>query len=551
MKFYDAMAKAFAAEQTTNVFGMSGDSNIHWLTTLEQLGAQFYQIRHEGAGLAMADGWARMTGRPGVCTTTGGPGAAQLATTMVVASRARTPLVAFCGDTPTGDEENAQALDQKAFAHGIEAGFVRVHSAAEAYSATQKAFYLARTESRPVMLNVPSELGRQQVDDDDVYVPSTELLATRRPVQPNPAAIAEAVDIIGRSSRPVIIVGRGAIRAGAGDDVRELADRVGALIATTLMGKNWLGDYPYHAGITGLFATRTAMELFAESDCVIAIGASLNQYTTEHGYLYPNATFVHIDPRQHALMGGQRTANCYIQADAKLGLAALNAALTDQSVKSDGYHTADTRTALSTAWDDPRAYDLPPGTIDPRAAVRTLDETIPAEFGMVLGGGHQNHFGIMLANRQRSWLLPNLHFACLGQGLTTAMGASIATGTPCYLMEGDGGFMMHLAEFETAVRYRVPVMVNIFNDQGFGAELHHYRGKPDVNLDMIAIHSPDLGAVGRALGGRGALVRTPEELRAAALEFASNPMPTLVDVRVADTVTSIPNRRRYLGEEDQ
>ena len=68
---------------------------------------------------------------------------------------------------------------------------------------------------------------------------------------------------------------------------------------------------------------------------------------------------------------------------------------------------------------------------------------------------------------------------------------------------------------------------------------------------MIAIHSPDLGAVGRALGGRGALVRTPEELRAAALEFASNPMPTLVDVRVADTVTSIPNRRRYLGEEDQ
>jgi len=551
MKFHDAMAKAFAAEHTTDVFGMTGDSNIYWLSALEELGARFYQVRHEGAGLAMADGWARMTGRPGVCTTTGGPGAAQLSTTMIVASRARTPLVAFCGDTPTGDEENAQALDMKKYAEGIEAGYVRMHSAAEAYAATQKAFYLARTESRPVMLGVPSELNQQQVDDDDVYVPSHAVLANQRPVQPHPAAIAEAVDIMGRSSKPVIIVGRGAIFAGAGDEIRDLADRTGAIIATTLMGKNWLGDYPYHVGISGLFATRTAMELFAESDCVVAVGASLNQYTTEHGYLYPDAKFVHVDPRRHAMMSGHRTADCYVQADAKLGLAALNAALAEQSVKSDGYHTTKTREMIATAWDDRREYEIPPGTIDPRAAVRTLDDAIPPNIGMVLGGGHQNHFGIMLANRQRTWLLPNLHFACLGEGLTTAMGASIAKGTPSFLMEGDGGFMMHLAEFETAVRYRVPVMVNVFNDEGFGAELHHYRGKAGVNLDMIAIRSPDLGAVGRALGGRGTLVRTPDELRAAAQEFARDPAPTLVDVRVANTVTSIPNRRRYLGEEDQ
>jgi thiamine pyrophosphate-dependent acetolactate synthase large subunit-like protein len=551
MKVYDAMAKAFAAEGTTDVFGMTGDSNIYWLSALERLGTRFYQVRHEGAGLAMADGWARMTGRPGVCTTTGGPGAAQLATTMIVASRARTPLVAFCGDTPTGDQENAQWLDQKAFAEGIEAGFVRVHSAAEVYAATQRAFYLARTESRPVMLNVPAELIQQDVDDDESYVASHELLARRRPVHPHPDAVADAVAAVAASSHPVLLVGRGAIFAGAEAQVRELADRIGAVVATTLMAKNWLGDHPYHVGLSGLFATRTAMELFADADCVIAVGASLNQYTTEHGYLYPDATFVQLDPRQHALMAGQRAADHYVQADAALGLAAINAALADQGVKNDGYHTVEVREKLTRALVDPREYDIPSGTVDPRDAVRTLDEAIPEDVGMVLGGGHQNHFGIMLANRQRSWLLPNLHFACLGQGLTTAMGASIAMGTPAYLMEGDGGFMMHLAEFETAVRYRIPVMVNVFNDEGFGAELHHYRGKPHVSMDMIAIPSPDLGAVGRALGGRGALVRTAEELRAAALDFARDPAPTLVDVRVANTVTSIPNRRRYLGEEDQ
>src|SRR5215470_18413183 len=115
MKVYHAIANAFEAEGVTDIFGMTGEANIYLISELEKRGSRMYQVRHEGAGLAMADGWARMTGNPGVCTTTGGPGAAQLATTMIVASRARTPLVAFCGDTPTGDEENAQWLDQKSY----------------------------------------------------------------------------------------------------------------------------------------------------------------------------------------------------------------------------------------------------------------------------------------------------------------------------------------------------------------------------------------------------------------------------------------------------
>jgi thiamine pyrophosphate-dependent acetolactate synthase large subunit-like protein len=111
--------------------------------------------------------------------------------------------------------------------------------------------------------------------------------------------------------------------------------------------------------------------------------------------------------------------------------------------------------------------------------------------------------------------------------------------------------MMHLAEFETAVRYRVPVFVAVNNDEGFGAEYHHYVDKAGVNIDIVSIPTPDLGAVGRALGGRGALVRNADELRRAAAEFVADPAPTLVDVRVARSVVSIPNRRRYRGEGDE
>jgi len=550
MKLQEAIAAAFIEEGVTDVFGMTGGTNIVMQARMAEQGATFHQVRHEGAGLAMADGWARMRGTPGVCTTTGGPGAANLARTMVCASRARTPLVAFCGDTPTGDDQNAQALDLKRFAAAVEAGYVPIHSGEELFASVQKAFYIARRESRPVMLSLPSELAGADVDDFDEYVSSAELLKGRLAVAPNPRAIEEAAAIIANSQRPVIIAGRGAIWAGAKQEVLELADQLGAVVATTLMAKNWLGEHPYNVGLSGLFATKTAIELFQESDCVIAIGASLNQYTTEHGYLYPDAKFIHIDTEPHIVMGDGRAADCYVQADAKLGLEALSVALDGHT--SAGFHIEEVAHRLETAWDDPRVYEIPEGTLDPRQAVAVLDESMPSNIGMVLGGGQQNHFGVMLANKQRDWLLPDLHFASIGQGLASAIGAVIAKGNaPAFLMEGDSGFLMHLAEFDTAVRYGVPIFVAVMNDQGFGAEYHHYMDRPDIDVNILSIPSPDLGAVGRALGGRGVLVSDSEGLRKAAEEFVANPAPTLVDVRTARSVTSIPNRRRYRGEGDQ
>jgi thiamine pyrophosphate-dependent acetolactate synthase large subunit-like protein len=549
LKLYDAMADAFVAEGVTDIFGMTGDTNIRVISSLAERGTSFYQVRHEGAGLAMADGWARMRGTPGVCTTTGGPGATQLATTMMVASRARTPLVAFCGDTSTGDQNDAQYIEQQRFAAAIEAGYVRIHSADDMYESVQKAFYQARLESRPIMLSLPLELAKADVSDLDEYVPSGDLLATRRAVYPHPEAIAQAADIIGQSERPVIIAGRGAMRSGAGAEVERLANRIGAVIAVTLMAKNWLGEHPYHVGLSGLFATKTAIELFQEADCVIAIGASMNQYTTEHGYLFPGAKFVQIDPKPHILMGDGRSADCYVQSDAKLGVDALETALAGHT--SIGFHTEEVSDRLNTAWDDSKPYELPAQTLDPRDAVAVLDDAMPAEIGMILGGGQQNHFGIMHANKQRSWLLPNLHFACIGQGLTTAIGGVIATGTPGFLMEGDAGFMMHLGEFETAVRYQIPLLVAVMNDEGYAAEYHPYVDTEEVDINLVTVASADLGAVGRALGGSGALVRTPEELRGAVANFVATPSPTLLDIRIARNVASIPNRRRHYGEADQ
>jgi thiamine pyrophosphate-dependent acetolactate synthase large subunit-like protein len=548
MKVYEALADAFVAEGTTAVFGMMGDANIYWLDVLERRGVNVFEVRHEGAGLAMADGWARIAGRPGVCTTTGGPGCTQLATTMVVASRAWTPLVAFCGDTTPGDDDEVQRLDQQRFAAAVEAGFVRLGAAEHTYHAVQRAFYTARTESRPVMLSMPASIQHDAVDDDDRYVPSDQLMNAPL-VYPNPEQAQAAAKIVEASRRPVIIVGRGAIRSGAGPAVLGLARRCGAIIATSLMAKNWLNEDPFHVGVSGLYSTQTAVGLFAEADCVIAVGAALNKYTIEHGYLYPQASFIQIDTQPQVVMGDGRSAHCYLQADARLGVEALAGRLEQRSVEIEGYRTPAVKKLVDAALDDAAEYQIETGRVDPRLAARILDEEIPGHVGMVIGGGHQATFGTMLANRSRDLTLPNMHYGCIGQGLTTAMGAVIASGgRPAFLMEGDAGFMMHLAEFETAVRYRIPLMVVVFNDQALGAEYHRYIDK-GIDVEATRIPTPDLGTVGRALGGRGALATTPEELRSAAREFVSAPAPTLVDLRISRNVVSVPYRRLFYGQE--
>jgi acetolactate synthase-1/2/3 large subunit len=551
MKVYEALAKAFAAEGTTAVFGMMGDANMYWMDELHKLGIELVEARHEGGGLAMADGFGRMDGtNPGVCTTTSGPGVTQLATTLMVAARARTPLVAFVGEAPAGDPSYVQRLDQSRFAEACEAAFVHVTTPDLAYEAAQKAFYIARTESRPVLLSAPMDVQQKPFPDaDDDYVPSTALLAPVRPIHPNPSSVEQIADLLAKTERTVIIAGRGAMASGAGEEILKLAQETGALVATTLMSKTWLSEDEYHVGISGNYATKTAIELFQDAEVVLAFGASLNKYTTNHGYNYPLATYVHVDTKPHIVMGDGRSADIYLQSDARLAVVELRKALEARGVHHTGYRTPAVKEQLATAWEDNEPYEIEDGTVDPREVCTVLDAQMPAEIGLVIGGGQNICFSTILMKKQRRSILMNQHFGCIGQGLTTAMGAMYATGKqPTFLMEGDAGLMMHLPEFETAVRSELPLLVVVMNDQLLGAEYHKAVAK-GLNADLARITTPDLGAVGRALGGNGALVRTIPELEAAIAEFLANPAPTMLDVRISINVISIPYRRLHFGQE--
>lgn len=546
---YEAIADAFIAEGTSHVFGMMGDANMHWMHAMAERGATLFEARHEGSGLAMADGWARGAGQPGVATTTSGPGVTQLATSLVCASRARTPLVIFCGEVAQGDIGATQYLDQAKFAEGVECGFVQVSTPSRAQEAVQRAFWLARTTSRPVMVSAPYNVQKAEYDGAPVYIPSTSLIDDAV-AHPDPRRVDQAAQIIAESERVVVLVGRGAREAAVGDLVVELQARTNALIATTLQTKNWLRDRtPYYAGISGLYGTATAHELLQDADCLIAVGASLNHFTTEHGYLYPSARIIHLDRADQVLTGTGQPVDCYVRGDARASLAELVKALPDTPEQGEGYHTEGIAALLRDADALQEPFHQEEGRLDPREVILALDRTAPQDLPLVLGSGHQTDFGTMLFTRPREIVSNYGLFGAIGQAPLLTMGWSVGRGTqPTVVVEGDASFIMHLAEFDTACRYQWPVLIIVMNDEALGAE-YHKSAAHGLKPELSAIPSPDLAAAAVALGGRGAKVGTIAELEDAVQEFLADPAPTVVDVRITREVLSIPYRRLWRAEE--
>ena len=546
-KLYEALVEAFLAEGTTDVFALMGSGNAHWLNAFaKQPEARIYYVRDEGHGLAMADGWARVKGKPGVCTVTCGPGLTQLATSLVVARRARTPLVILAGDLPETAKDH-QLFNQARFAEATEARFVQLNGPEAAYDAVRKAFYIARTESRPVLLNVPMDLIEEPVERFGDYVPSTSLLPAAQRPQPDPEQIAAAVRLLRECVRPVIVAGRGAIAAGAEDAILRLADRSGALIATTLLAKGFLSQDEFNAGVAGLFAGHAGTSYFADADCVIGIGASLNYFTLEAGYLFSNARFIQIDRAPQVLMGNAQVAECYIQADARSAVEAIVDALAHAGHTERGLRRPEVRAALI----EPEVIapmELEAGSVDPRRVAAVLDESLPPDVGLVMGIGHFTGF-LMSMRRPRTPFIITLGFGSIGQGLGTAIGAAIATGKKLALVDGDTSIHMSLhAEFDTLARYKPDLLVIVMNDQASGAE-YHILGAHGQSQEMARIPTPDLAGVAKSFGMRGRLVRTLDELRPAIAEFMAGPGPMIVDLRVAVNVLNAQFRRMLFAED--
>ena len=534
MKVYEALASAVALEGTEVVFTLMDSFTEDLMVELtEKRGIRAITTRHEQGAVLMADGYARATGKPGVCVIGAGPALAQTGTGLTTARIRRSPVVVIAADTPTIGHE-AKRFDSRLFVEATAQKYVPVRSGATVAEDVGTAFRHARVGSGPAVICVPSDILDGDLQQEWRYQSSAGEAVSSQRAQPDPTMVERAGAILSEAPRPVILAGRGAVTSWARDEIETLASRTGALLANTLQAKAYFGEHSYALGIAGSFGTETMSSMFAEADCVLAVGASLSVYTTKHGNLFPDARVIQIDT-QPDRMGETVHPEVGILGDAKATVSALNAYFDWEEIPpKQGYRSEDV--ALLVAGSRPgreRSYVESPGLLDPNLVVAELSKALPADSVVVTEGGH---FVLFVATQMEvsgpDAFIWGADFSAVGVGIPMSIG--VAVGRPdrkCVLIVGDGGFMMSLPELDTAVRNNLPLAVVIMNDEAFGAEVHDLRnkGKP---VTLARYDNPELAGVARALGARGLTVRTLSELQAGIGQLWTGAGPLVVDVKI-------------------
>jgi thiamine pyrophosphate-dependent acetolactate synthase large subunit-like protein len=536
-------------EDVDTIFVLTGDGNMHWEAALsENEEVRAYHVWHEHATVAAASAYAVASGKVGVASVTCGPGVTQLMTALAIASYAGIPLVVFTGESPINASWYNQRIDQGTMVEATGAHYIAAHSLRRMFEYVSEAFYVAKTERRPVVLAFPIDLQQVQIPADIKYVPSSALIPDTGPMVPNPAYVSRAVERISQAERIIIVAGRGAKASGAKALCEQLAERCSGLLATTLPVRGLFDGNPRNLGIAGGFSHPAAREAFAECDLVVAVGASLTHHTTDGGRLFPKATVVQIDPAPQGIKHGQKIDGMFLRADGTEGLSAVikglgNAPSHDRSAAWDvmGF-VARTKTEPF----DTMSFEIQPGLLDPRQLVAELGRVLPKDWEYLNGSGHNSFFTAQMLAGNADHFTTIREFGAIGNELCYAVGLGAARpGNPIILTCGDGGFMMHVHALDTICRYKVPVLICVLNDGAYGSEIHKLRA--DKLNDHGAIFGRgSLSNIAKGFGLHGATVTSLDQVAGLLEEFKATRHPTLWDFHISDRVVSPMMRRAVM-----
>jgi thiamine pyrophosphate-dependent acetolactate synthase large subunit-like protein len=451
--------------------------------------------------------------------------------------------------SPTAKDQN-QRIDHQKVADLTGARLHTVTGVSSAAEQIAEAFWEARTQRVPVILELPLDLQSQALEWDWDYRPSTALLPPRSIPVPEASALEALAQALMSAERPVFIAGRGARASGAREEILALARHCGALLATTLPVKDWFIGQDFDVGIAGSFASRAGEHLLAQADLVVGVGAELGYYTTEGGLLFPEAKVARIDLSATAPRIGVLPGEHYLCGDAKASCAALLALVRSRPERT-AFRTDATRTLLA---EDAGliASPRPKDGLDPRLLMRSLGTALPNDARVVIGTGHFRSFAVMyLALSPEAQLSVQYQYGPIGHATMQAVGSAAATPQrPTVLIEGDGSFMQHGLEIDTAVRHKIPLVVVVMNDHGLGAEVHKLQAK-GLPPELGRVPSPDFAALARSLGARGVTLSHEDEIAPAVRQALAQGEVLVIDAQVSPTLKSDVYNKLHFGLENQ
>jgi acetolactate synthase I/II/III large subunit len=540
----EAFVRMLQLHGVRHVFGLCGDTSLPLYDALFRLdhGMTHILTRDERSAAYMADGYARVSGRVGVCEGPSGGGATYILPGVVEANESSIPILAVTTDIGTGSRGRyaLTELDQEALFRPL-TKWNRVIDRADQVPGAVRAAFRAMTSGRPgaAHIGLPFDVQKGPVDEAEVWAePALGIYPARR-VAPDPGAIEAAAQAILSASSPIFVCGGGPVIAGAEAELQALAELLDAPVATTISGQGTIAEtHPLAVGVVGSNGgTPPTRELLDQADLVVFVGCRAGSVTTER-WRHPapsKVRIVHLDV-DPAVIGANYPTEVAVVGDAKLALAALHAEVARLLDRPP--ERALGRAAVARAKAEKfgafaelaRSDELP---IRPERIVAELQDLLPEDAIMVCDPGTPCPYFSAYYEQRR----PGRHFisnrahGALGYAMSAAVGAHCGRpGAPCVALMGDGSFGFTAGELETIVRLQVPLTMVVIGNATFGwikAGQKSGFGERYFSVDF----SPGRhDRIAEAFGVRSWRVEEPAALRpalAAALEAAE---PTLVDI---------------------
>lgn len=527
LKMFEALAQGLTDNGVRTLFGLIGDANLFMVEAYQKLEhTRFVPAVHEGSAVLMAHGYAQVTGKVAVATVTHGPAVTNCITALTDAVRAKVGMVLMAGDTPGTNPYHLQSTDQKDAAALCGAGFEQIRSPATAAHDLARALYRAETEHRPVLLNMPAEF----MWEDTPYKKEVQPVFATPAYVPRGDGLDQAVGIVASAKRPLVLAGKGAVDAR--EALTQLADRLEAPLATTLKAKGLFHDHPFSIDLCGTLSTPAGYDAIDKADCIVAFGASLTEWTTDRGKLFQGKRVVQIDT-DAAAIGRSVHPDAALIADAALTAENFVYWLNEAEIPPSGF-TQELEPKALRRHEPAKDRDRAKGTINYVAALEWLNTILPDNRILATDGGRfMTEVWCRVDVMYPRDFLDTTNFGAIGLGLQSAIGASVASpDRPVALFTGDGGFMMGgLAEFNTAVRLGLDLIVVVCNDAAYGAE--HIQ-LVDRNMDpkMSMFDWPSFASVARSLGGTGLDLRSPADFAKVREALENRSGPVLIDMHL-------------------
>jgi len=554
MKGSQVVVDMLKAYDVRYIFGVPGDTGIALYDALRQAQGEITHIlaRDERSASFMADVYARMSFRPGVCEGPSGAGATYLTPGIAEAQASSIPVLAITTDTPLAEEGRnvLTELDQKAVFEPITKWRALVKRVDRIPQVMREAFRQA-TSGRPgaVQITLPKDILEEEAPAVACYAEADCRRYPAYRTRPDPAAVEKAAELLLQAESPVIVAGGGAVTSQAWSELTALAEALGIPVGTSINGKGAIAeDHPLSIGVVGDNGGREyANRLIEEADLVLYVGCKTDSVTTVDWTLpAPDVgkaiLHIDVDPRE---IGNNYPTEVGLVGDAKLALADLLAALQARGVpKPNGARLASLQKMKAEWWEEARAkMNSTAVPIKPLRVIKELTQALPANSLIVADPGTPTPFmAAYFVSRAGRQVISPRGYGGLGYAIPGVVGAKLARPEMTVIgLMGDGSFGMSVGELETISRLGLPVTIIQFSNACFGwikVLQDLYQGGRYFSVDFSA--DTDHAKIAQGFGLRGVRVEHPDEIAPAIREALTSPVATFIDIVTECYVADLP-----------